>query len=305
MVYLPSAYYLSRSNQRAYSVIIFATVYIIPIIWYNYKALLQNTVHTAAKFSPHATGNPYFVFRSIIPVVERKERHMRFRGALSSFWLKNIMLVLMVLDHLYQYLFPEKLLFAHYLARVVAPVFAFLMVQGMIHTRNRRRYILRLLIAGIIMAAGNFILLTATGIYVPNNIFLSLAAGAALIFCIDKICAGKDVPVWLVCGAAVVMASFYCEGQYIVPLMAVIFYYLRERRSVMYAAFVILCGAPFVVSYALAGTLEPQFWMICSVFPIMLYNGSRGPDGKTAKYFFYAFYPAHVWIIVLIKFFCF
>lgn len=230
---------------------------------------------------------------------------MRFRGILSSFWLKNIMLVLMVTDHLYQYLFLSELLFGHYLARVVAPVFAFLMAQGMIHTRDRRGYILRLFIAGIIMASGNFILLAVTGIYIPNNIFLSLAAGAALIFCIDKALAGKDVPLWCVCGAAVVIASFYCEGQHIVPLMAVIFYYLRERRSVMYSAFVILCGVPFIVSYIFDGTLSPQFWMVCSIFPIMLYNGSRGPNGKAAKYFFYAFYPAHIWIIVLVKFFCF
>lgn len=230
---------------------------------------------------------------------------LRERGILNSFWLKNIMLVLMVFDHLYEFLFPGELLPAHYLARVVAPVFAFLMAQGMLHTRDRRGYILRMFVFGLVTALGNYILLLATGINIPNNILLSLAAGAALIFCLDKARSGMDMPLWAVCGAAVVVASFYLEGQYLVPLMAVIFYYLREKPAMMYTAFAVLTGTPYLVSYAVNGILAPQFWMICSVFPIMLYNGKRGPGGRFAKYFFYVFYPAHIWVIVLIKFFLF
>lgn len=236
---------------------------------------------------------------------------LRFRGILDSFWLKNIMLVLMVLDHLYEFLFPKELLFAHYLARVVAPVFAFLMAQGMVHTRDRQKYILRLFSAGLVMAAGNLILFIVTDVNIPNNIFLSLAAGAALIFCLDKAREGtragapEGVPIWAACGTAVVILSFFCEGQYLVPLMAVIFYYLRETPARMYIVFIAAAGVPYIVAYTLSGTLDPQFWMVCSVFPIMLYNGARGPESAPAKYFFYAFYPLHIWIIVLIKFLCF
>lgn len=230
---------------------------------------------------------------------------MRFRGILNAFWLKNLVLVLMVLDHLYQYILPKELLFTHYLARVVAPVFAFLMAQGMVYTRNRRRYILRLFIAGSVMSAGNFILFAVTGINVQNNIFFSLAVGAALIFCIDKFREHKDMPLWLACSIILCAMSFYCEGQYLVPLMAIIFYYLRERRTTMYAVFVIMGGIPYLILYILNGTLDPQFWMVCSVLPIMLYSGDRGSNGNFAKYFFYAFYPAHIWLIVLIKYFCF
>ncbi len=228
---------------------------------------------------------------------------MAARGLVSAFWLKLAMLLLMIFDHLYYYIFPQDLLFAHYLARIVAPVFTFLMTQGLVYTRNRIRYILRLFGFGIIMAVGNLILNLVTKINIPNNIFLSLGIGAAVIFCIEQQKSDENRVPWVAFTVILFIASLFCEGQYIVPLMAVIFYFFRENRKLMYSAYIVVSGVPYLIAYALTGELKAQFFMIFAVLPIMLYNGRRGQDTAFAKYFFYIFYPLHVWVIVLAKYF--
>ena len=45
-------------------------------------------------------------------------------------------------------------------------------------------------------------------------------------------------------------------------------------------------------------------WLFITVLPFMyLYNGERGKNNKFTKYFFYIFYPAHLWIIAIISYF--
>lgn len=45
-------------------------------------------------------------------------------------------------------------------------------------------------------------------------------------------------------------------------------------------------------------------FMFIFVLPfIYLYNGERGGYSKFSKYFFYVFYPAHLWIIMTIAYF--
>lgn len=229
---------------------------------------------------------------------------LRTRGFINAFWLKLIMVVLMVLDHLYYKLFPDELLFGHYLARVVAPVFTFFMAEGMYYTRNRLRYVLRIAGFGLVMAGGNLILFALCGVWVRYNILFSLALGAAVIFCIDR-CRTDKQPlhkvIWALATTLLFAVSFYCEGQYLVPLMAIIFYYLREKPLIMHIVFIIATGLPFIVMFLQTGVLQVQFYMVFSFIPILMYNGERGPNNAFAKYFFYIFYPVHIWIIFLLE----
>lgn len=225
---------------------------------------------------------------------------MKNRGFIDAFWLKLIMAMLMTLDHLYYYgIIPQRYILVHYLARLVAPVFAFLMAQGMIHTRNRPRYILRMAGCGGIMLAGNYCLYMLTGQWVPMNIFLSLAIGAALIYCIDRFRSEETPALWILVGAALVFLCQYCEGGHLVPLMAVIFYYFRKQTLLMSAVYAAATGIPYLIPYLQGSRLNPQFFMIFAVFPILAYNGKRGYDGPFGKYFFYVFYPLHIWVIFL------
>lgn len=76
---------------------------------------------------------------------------------ISGFQLKQIAFICMIIDHfavifLYRYLYEENsyLNFLYYIFRAIGrisfPVFSFLLVEGSIHTSNRRRYLVRLLL---------------------------------------------------------------------------------------------------------------------------------------------------------------
>ena len=42
-------------------------------------------------------------------------------------------------------------------------------------------------------------------------------------------------------------------------------------------------------------------WMMVFALPLILaYNGQRGSNSPLAKWFFYIFYPAHLWILYAI-----
>jgi hypothetical protein len=46
-----------------------------------------------------------------------------------------------------------------------------------------------------------------------------------------------------------------------------------------------------------SGSGDPQWMMIFAAIPMMLYDGRRG---KGSKYFFYIFYPAHIYVFYII-----
>ncbi|MBU5437913.1 conjugal transfer protein TraX [Tissierella sp. MSJ-40] len=61
----------------------------------------------------------------------------------DGFTLKLIMVVLMVFDHVAQFI-PNTPYWFHWLGRLVAPIFFYLLVEGYEHTRNRNAYMMRL-----------------------------------------------------------------------------------------------------------------------------------------------------------------
>lgn len=77
---------------------------------------------------------------------------------LSGFALKYIALACMVLDHIhYFFSFTGKVpLFFSQAGRLAAPLFLFCIIEGFIHTRNRKKYFLRIYLLSVLMGLIQF-----------------------------------------------------------------------------------------------------------------------------------------------------
>lgn len=202
----------------------------------------------------------------------------------NAFSLKVIMVILMVVDHIGQYI-PGAPPWFRWIGRIVAPIFFFLLTEGYDHTKNRLAYIKRLFIGAIIMFAGNIILslIFNTQPFITNNIFLTLAVNLSILIVLNQ----KENRNTFLLLILIVFAVF-AEGSLMSTAIIMIFHYLKQDKVKMSVVYIII-----------SLVLIPQIqWMQVFALPfILMYNGKRG---KNIKYFFYVFYPLHVWILFII-----
>jgi len=226
----------------------------------------------------------------------------------NAFQIKLFMTMLMLLDHLAPLVPYEWARVFHIISRPVAVWFAFTAVEGFFHTRSRINYLLRLWGAAAVMQTGNLVLgflMQAKPELVPeNNIFLTLAAGVSVL----SLLGAEKKTVWHWLGALALLAcgAVFTEGGYLLLPVMLICWLLYDRpglRSAMLALlFVFMSGTEFqpaptmsmmVLEYLADNTLA----CVLAVPFLHLYNGKKGPNSPFARYFFYIFYPVHIWII--------
>jgi hypothetical protein len=242
-------------------------------------------------------------------------------------------IVLMTLDHLHQMFTglgaPDWL---SWFGRPVAAMFLFLCAEGFFYTRSRKRYILRFLGGFLFMSAVNRILsavMPVERIALINNIFGALFMAAWYMWMIERIREGfaEERPVKIISSLggmllpvvislamllalqaenriAVLIFLFVpnllsVEGGFALVVMGVLFYVWRKRRLVQAALVLAVSALNWYVSKD-SPAPDFQWLMVFAVIPILLYNGERGGGGK---YFFYVYYPAHIYLLYCIAWF--
>lgn len=235
---------------------------------------------------------------------------------LNAFQIKCFALFIMLLDHLF-FAFPQVFpLWLHPLSRLVSPIFAYLMVEGFYHTRNRLKYNGRLFGWAIFMQAGNYLLnmtLASKDVSVHNNIFMTLAFGLAIInlFEYSKKKIGIPKILLIVIGILSIPVGLMFEGGQVVILVILVSYFFREKlklQGIIYVTFSIIL---LFMSYVPYETIDMTINMLvynCDFlfiffFPfVLMYNGERGMNNKFSKYLFYVFYPMHLWLLAVSEF---
>ena len=124
---------------------------------------------------------------------------------MNIFTIKIIALILMLIDHIGEF-FPDSPIWFRWLGRIAAPLFFYALAVGFQHTRNRKKYLLRLYLANVGMVFFNQIMCMLQRkldyvAYQPknHNIFTTLFCAGVLI-CIWENRKEKNWDIYLLAG---------------------------------------------------------------------------------------------------------
>lgn len=258
---------------------------------------------------------------------------------INGLTLKVIACVIMLLDHITAGimlpvvkagLYPDNIPFEKIkliydilrgIGRNAFPIFCFLLVEGFVHTKNRLRYALSLLLFGIIsepffdmtffakhdvfninffecFSANHDILLSHC------NVYFTLLIGLLVIWVSEYLLNGfivinkKALPIWvsyiltaLVLAAGILLAEHIHTDYHGFGIgLIFIFYILRS-----------LFPLNIVAGFIELSFLGTEYYAFPCFVLLYLYNHERGPRIGNFKYLFYAFYPVHIFLIYVAR----
>lgn len=216
---------------------------------------------------------------------------------LNSNSLKIIAIISMLIDHIGHAFFPH-MLWLRMTGRIAFPIFAYFIAVGYEKTSDKKKYFLRLLLFAVI-SQYPFSLFAGVGLFKELNIFFTLSAGLAAIWCMDN--KNEAIRIIVPLSLAVLCEILNCDyGIYGVALI-IIFHKFKDIKPLT-TAVIALNAAFFLLAVSSGNSWQKslvQSFSITALVPIFIYNGEKGIG--SLKWLFYVFYPLHLAIIFVIK----
>jgi len=235
---------------------------------------------------------------------------------MTAFMLKLLAVALMTIDHVGAALIRAgagDFFWMRVMGRLAFPLFAFMVAQGCVHSRDIKRYMARLGLFALVaqpcywlfhrFIQGEWVL--------ESNVMLTLALGVAAVFCWQRAWLGPRQVLWAVLMVATVAASALMQSEF-APLGTIailLFYILRPKAegdadAAMpgNAILSVLGGMTCLIAAAIAlgYTSHPALLLgvMSAAVPMLLYEGKPGP--RAGKWVFYLYYPAHLLALGLV-----
>lgn len=261
------------------------------------------------------------------------------KGGIDGFTLKVLAIISMTANHVAHVMgsmMPWQATFLlHILGGVTYPIMAFLLVEGYLHTSNLKRYATRLLVFALISQVPFSLCLGAHA-----NVLFTLLMGLALLWAWDNIAnRGASLLVllaitaisyfcdWSLIGPAIVLLFYLLRDKgtrgviitmvlpYAFTIGSVMTSFIPElQNSIELGAIatsqgtdgsyrmLYLPGLPIYLSAALLSNAANIGYALVgftiATVCICNYNGKRG---RSMKWLFYAYYPAHLAVIWGVK----
>ena len=224
---------------------------------------------------------------------------------MTSFKLKIIAIITMVCDHLGDALF-SVVSPLNFIGRMAFPIFAFQISEGYIHTKNIKRYLLRIFVFAIISQIPFYLFIHKFFGGSALNIFFTLFLGLTSILLYDKIkkkVKNKNKIINVLAILPAIILSIIGQlldvdyGWWGVILIFV-FFVFKDNKIKTVIAFLILCIIKYSIEIILNGFsylyIQLMLWTMLPIALIVLYNGEQG---RKIKYLSYAFYPIHLLLL--------
>ena len=222
--------------------------------------------------------------------------------------LKLIACITMFIDHfghaIVPYLQTPHMVTIYYICRSIGriafPIYCFLLCEGMRHTRNPAKYILRLGI-GILLAELPFDILFEGGIsWEYQSVMVTLTLGAIMLLCMQKT-EKKWLKLLMVIPFAVLAELAKSDyGGWGIAMIAV--FALFDRLPLQLLGLFLVNGAMESAAIPVFGIpISIQLLATLAMIPIALYSGKKLTHSKAIQWGFYLFYPVHLlllWVVL-------
>ena len=187
------------------------------------------------------------------------------------------------------------------LGRAAFPIYCFLLVEGFLHTRSRKKYGIRLLFFAFLSEIPfNLAVSNRLWSLEYQNVFFELAVGLLVLKGLELAKGLAPVSRELAAGTVLLsggLLALFMRTDYDITgilLIGAFYWFGGTRKGRTAAAGILGFLESWEVTYG-AGIL--------SAVPLFFYNGKRG-KGRN-KYLFYWFYPAHLMALFLLRRYCF
>ena len=242
---------------------------------------------------------------------------------LNSNALKFIAIFAMTLDHIAWAVFPgyptEALpVILHIIGRITCPIMCFFIAEGFYYTKDIKKYTARLFVFAVI---SHFAYIFASNSFVDWKSFIPFYYGEILnqtsvmwplawglvMLRIEKSQKIKNVWLKMLLVLLICIVSFPSDWSCIASLCVLAIGSNRDnfkKQMIWLTGFVAIYSIVYLFSFDLVyGVI--QMGVVLSVPLLMMYNGERGKNpkvNKIMKWFFYVYYPLHLFIIGIIKY---
>ena len=235
-----------------------------------------------------------------------------FKLETTSFFLHIFAMAVMLCDHLWATLVPGND-WLTCVGRLAFPIFAFMLVEGYCHTRNLKKYALRLFLFALLSEIP-FNLMAGGSIFYPlhQNVLWTFLISLGLVHWNGKM-QGKKLWLRILVGCATVVIGYVAGLLTMVDylhagiLTVLVFYFFRQRKWWCYVGQA-LCL--WFIHWEMLGGFGWSLWdgtfflprqalALLALIPIWLYRGKQGHHSRTFQYICYAFYPLHLLILGL------
>lgn len=236
--------------------------------------------------------------------------------SLSRDAVKAIAMLFMLLNHIALIFLPSGTWLCEVFTATgyfTAISMLYFLVEGYGFTRSKKKYFLRLLLFGLLSEVPYCLALTEKGVisFCGLNMMFTLALCFGLVWAVEHV---KSAVVKTLLALAGIALSIPCSWAILAPVYTLLFLWAKgsaRRERIAFAVSVLLFGGMNLLGgvgrfpvgenlfYALLGMAGMSLAAVCILFA---YSGKRARRGRGFfKWFFYAFYPAHLLILGLIR----
>ena len=212
--------------------------------------------------------------------------------------LKIIACLTMLIDHIGATMVPEIGL--RVIGRVAFPIYCFLLAEGIVHTRNPKKYAARLAVGALLAEIPFDLLFFGELTLAHQSVMITLLLGFAMAMWAGKL--GNILLPFAVCFfAAEILGTDY--GGFGVALIALFVVTAGKEQSFLIRLFgmIVLMWAMGSVKIPVAGALIPiQMFAVLAMIPIYFYSGGKATGNLWIQRVFYLFYPVHLAVLLIV-----